>query len=88
MFLEIITPDKKIFEGEVESVTLPGSDGIFQILENHAPFASTLGKGNIKYIQKKQKKVITAVEGGVIEVIHNKVSVLVESITDELETKK
>lgn len=83
MFLEIITPDEKIFEGEVETATFPGSDGSFQVLDNHAPFLSTLGKGDIKYTQKKKKEVKILVEGGVVEVINNKVNVLVESIFDE-----
>ena len=83
MFLEIITPDEKIFEGEVETATFPGSDGSFQVLDNHAPMLSTLGKGDIKYTQKKKKEVQILVEGGVVEVINNKVNVLVESVLDE-----
>ena len=83
MFLEIITPDEKVFEGEVESATFPGSDGSFQILNNHAPLVSTLGRGDIKYQQKKQKEVNILVEGGVVEVINDKVNVLVEKLLDE-----
>ncbi len=80
MFLEIITPDEKVFEGEVSSAVFQGSDGSFQILNDHAPLISTLGKGDIKYIQEKKKEVTLQVEGGVIEVINNKVSVLVERL--------
>ena len=47
MFLEIITPDKNIFEGEVKLVQVPGSKGTFEILKNHAPIISTLEKGKI-----------------------------------------
>ena len=48
MYLEIITPDKKVFEGEVKLIQLPGSKGGFEILKNHAPIISTLEKGSIK----------------------------------------
>ena len=45
MKLEIITPEKHIFEGEADLVQLPGSDGLFEILKNHAPMIASLGKG-------------------------------------------
>jgi F-type H+-transporting ATPase subunit epsilon len=48
MQLEIITPDKKIFKGEIDAVQLPGLDGSFQILKNHAPIISALAKGTVK----------------------------------------
>lgn len=48
MHLEIITPEKKIFAGEVDSVQLPGLDGLFQVLDNHAPIISALAEGTIK----------------------------------------
>lgn len=83
MFLEIITPDEKIFEGEVMHATFPGSDGSFQVLNNHAAMVSVLGKGDIRYQQEKQKEVHMLVEGGVVEVINNKVNVLVEKIHNE-----
>lgn len=83
MFLEIVTPDEKVFQGEVESATFPGSDGSFQVLHGHAPMISTLGDGDIKYVQevdKKMKESHIAVSGGVIEVKNNKVVVLAEKI--------
>lgn len=83
MFLEIVTPDEKVFEGEVISASFPGSDGSFQILNNHAPMVSTLGKGDIRYAQEKKKEVNILVEGGVVEVMNNKVNVLVEKIFSE-----
>ena len=59
MFLEVVTPTKKVFEGEVDSATFPGSDGSFQILNNHAPLMSTLGHGELKYkITSKDKKLL------------------------------
>ena len=48
MFLEIVSPEATLFSGEVSSVTLPGSEGEFQILENHASIVSTLTKGNVR----------------------------------------
>lgn len=48
MKLEIITPEKKMFEGEVEAVRFPGVDGLFQVLKGHAPIISALAKGQIK----------------------------------------
>ncbi|MEL7145807.1 MAG: F0F1 ATP synthase subunit epsilon [Bacteroidota bacterium] len=87
MFIEIITPDKKVFEGEVVSATFPGSDGYFQVLNDHAPMIGTLGQGELRYIvegkDKKRKETILDVEGGVVEILNNKVIVLAESIWGE-----
>ncbi|MEQ8580293.1 MAG: ATP synthase F1 subunit epsilon [Marinoscillum sp.] len=83
MFLEIVTPDEKVFEGEVESATFPGSDGSFQVLSDHAAMISTLGDGDIKFIRevnKKDEETHIAVSGGVVEVLNNKVTVLAEKI--------
>ena len=85
MFIEIITPDKKIFEGEATSATFPGTDGSFQILNNHAALVSMLGKGNISFIKilnNKPEKVQMEVDGGVVEVLNNKVTVLAEKIIE------
>jgi F-type H+-transporting ATPase subunit epsilon len=80
MYLEIITPDKKIFEGEVNLVQLPGSKGSFTILKNHAPIISTLNKGTVKVEDVSGKEFEFNVGGGVIENSANKVIVLVESV--------
>ncbi|OUT93560.1 MAG: ATP synthase F1 subunit epsilon [Flammeovirgaceae bacterium TMED32] len=85
MFIEIVTPDKKVFEGEATSAIFPGTDGSFQILNNHAALVSTLGKGNIifvKTINNKSEEVQMEVDGGVVEVLNNKVTVLAEKITE------
>lgn len=47
MYLEVITPDQVLFKGEVSSITLPGKDGSFQILKDHAPIISALRKGTV-----------------------------------------
>ena len=77
MHLEIITPEKKIFEGEVRITTLPGSDGSFQILNNHAPLVSILKQGVVEYKTKDATNQVT-ITGGVVEVLKNKVIVLAD----------
>jgi F-type H+-transporting ATPase subunit epsilon len=79
MFLEILTPDKKIFNGEVKLVKLPGSKGGFEILNNHAPIISTLEKGTIKVIDTAGQEHFFQIDGGVVENKANKIIVLVES---------
>ncbi|NQU34809.1 MAG: ATP synthase F1 subunit epsilon [Bacteroidetes bacterium] len=77
MNLEIITPDKTIYEGEAELVQLPGIDGSFEILNNHAPLISALKQGKVK-IKKNGKEEFFDIKGGVIEVLDNKVLILAE----------
>ena len=80
MLLEIITPDKQIYSGQVKLVQLPGTKGSFEILKNHAPIISTLEKGRIKVIEESGQILYFEVEGGVIENKDNKIIVLVESV--------
>lgn len=80
MTLEIITPDAIVFSGEVTSVTVPGADGMFQVLNNHAPIISTLITGKIKFQAEGGEQVYDA-EGGVVEVLKNKVIVLAERLS-------
>lgn len=79
MYLEIVTPDKKVFEGEVDSATFPGSKGSFQVLANHAPLISTLATGKVTYVRKDGTHHLQ-VEGGVVEVLNNKITVLAERV--------
>ena len=78
MNIEIITPDKTLFEGTATLVQLPGIDGSFEILNNHAPLISVLGKGKIKIENKDKKTEFFEVNGGVIEVLKNKILILAE----------
>ncbi|MDP3446040.1 MAG: ATP synthase F1 subunit epsilon [Ignavibacteria bacterium] len=78
MKLEIITPDTTIYTGEVQLVQLPGLDGLFEILNNHAPMIAALGKGRIKIQEEDKKFQYFEIDGGVLEVLHNKVLVLAE----------
>ncbi|MDG1475534.1 MAG: ATP synthase F1 subunit epsilon [Vicingaceae bacterium] len=77
MQLEIITPEENLYKGEVESVNLPGSDGSFGLLNDHAPIVSTLKAGEIKVVENGSEKTFS-VKGGVVEVNNNKVIVLAE----------
>jgi len=79
MNLQIITPDKKVFDGEVKLVQVPGSKGSFQILRNHAPIISTLDPGDVKIIDEADKTIFISISGGVIEVKNNKIIILAES---------
>tara|TARA_B100000768_G_scaffold140508_1_gene132005 strand:+ start:460 stop:702 length:243 start_codon:yes stop_codon:yes gene_type:complete len=80
MNLEIVTPDSKVFEGEITSIALPGIDGSFQILNNHAPIVSALGKGKMTVIDSTNEIQEYTISGGVVEMNNNKVIVLAESI--------
>ena len=92
MFLEIVTPEASIFRGEVESVTVPGVDGEFQMLNNHAPIVSLLQEGKIRIqgdlsfdeaYQNRFKSVdkttsVLNIQSGTIELNDNKIIILVD----------
>ena len=78
MQLEIITAESQLYSGEVTSVKLPGMDGGFEILNNHAPVISTLDKGIIRVIDNNNKTENFEVNGGVIEMQNNKIIVLAD----------
>jgi len=81
MHLEIITPEKKIFEGEVTVATFPGADGSFQILNDHAPLVSLLKDGVVEYKSKELSEQVR-ITGGVVEVLKNKVILLADGLQD------
>jgi F-type H+-transporting ATPase subunit epsilon len=90
MYLEIISPEAKLFTGEVESLTLPGTNGSFQLLEDHAPIVSTLQagavkiKGNITISESYQnqfesiskEETLFTISSGTIEMCGNKIILL------------
>lgn len=78
--LEIVTPEAGVFSGTVQSVQVPGTQGSFQVLYNHAPIISTLGKGRMKVVAENSEEMTYAIEDGVIEVLNNKAIVLVERL--------
>lgn len=78
MNLNIVSPEKELFNGEVESVTLPGTVGSFTILPQHAPIVSSLKAGMLSYITKDKEEHTLTINGGFIEMNGNQVSVCVD----------
>jgi F-type H+-transporting ATPase subunit epsilon len=78
MLLEILTPEKKIFSGEVYGVQLPGISGSFEVLEKHAPMVSALKAGDLKILVNKNTSNRYKILGGFVEVLNNRTVVLAE----------
>jgi len=79
MKLEIITPDRKIYEGDIKSIRVPGKKGSFQVLKDHAPIISTLDNGTVFIVDQDGKETNLEINGGVIEVKMNRIILLAES---------
>jgi F-type H+-transporting ATPase subunit epsilon len=79
MKLEIITPVEKVYEGQVDAVRMPGSQGSFEVLENHAAIVSALEEGTILIRQASGTENID-ISGGVVEVLNNHIVILAESV--------
>ncbi len=75
MMLEIITPDKVLYSGEVNAVQLPGSKGSFEVLNNHAALISSLDKGKVR-VKDAEGTHFIDISGGIVEVLNNKIIVL------------
>ena len=82
MYLEVITPDKLVFNGEVSGVKVPGTEGSFEMLENHAAIVSTLDNGEITIRTKKGEDISVNINGGTVEMLDNKVVILAESVVE------
>jgi F-type H+-transporting ATPase subunit epsilon len=81
MQLDIITPTQKVFSGEASAVQFPGSEGSFEVLNNHAAMIAALGSGQIKVsISNTSTPSLYSVKGGIVEVLNNNVTVLAEQI--------
>jgi F-type H+-transporting ATPase subunit epsilon len=80
--LTVLTPDRQLFDGEVESSTFPGSKGSFQILKGHAAIISALDEGILKYKTISGEESSHQVSGGVVEASNDKITVLVEKVID------
>lgn len=78
MEIEITTPDKTIFEGKGSLIQLPGIDGLFEVLNNHAPMIAILKNGKVKIKDEQSQYKYFEINGGVIEVRENVVKVLAE----------
>ena len=81
MQLEILTPEHKIFSGNVYGIQLPGIEGSFEILEHHAPMIASLGKGKMKILKDKNTTELYEITSGFVEVLNNHASVLIEGAT-------
>lgn len=78
MYIEILTPEKKLFAGEAKLIKLPGTQGSFEILDRHSPLMSSLSKGTIKVIEPDGNKLFFEISGGIIETSENKVTVIAD----------
>ena len=78
MYLEIVTPDQNIYSGDISSAVFPGSNGSFGILQNHAAIVATLKEGKIVITENDGKQQSFEVNGGVVEVNHDKIIVLAD----------
>ncbi|MCL2329037.1 MAG: ATP synthase F1 subunit epsilon [Bacteroidetes bacterium] len=78
MEIEILSPTEQIFAGTVKQVNLPGTNGSFEILENHAPIISTLTQGEVRIVDSQGEKHAFAITGGVVEQSNHKVLLLVD----------
>ena len=81
MYLEILTPEKKIFEGDVNIATFPGADGSFQVMTDHAPLVSLLKEGLVEYKGNHGTSSLI-ITGGVVEVLKNKVVLLADGVKE------
>lgn len=80
MKIEIITPDRKVYEGDIKSIRVPGKKGSFQVLKDHAPIISTLDKGTVIMVDQEDNEKRYEIDEGVIEVKMNKIILLAESV--------
>ena len=92
MYLEIVSPERTLFNGDVESVLVPGTDGSFQMLDNHAPIVSTLIKGTVKILGEisvsddlsdvfsnvSSNETHLSISSGVVEMKENKIIILTD----------
>jgi F-type H+-transporting ATPase subunit epsilon len=76
MNIDILTPEDSIYTGEVSLVQLPGSDGSFEILNDHAPIIASLKEGKVKLIDKNNETKFFPIKGGIVEVLNNKIIIL------------
>ncbi len=84
MQLDILTPESKVFSGDVYGVQLPGVEGSFEILKNHAPMVAALGPGKMKIIKDQNNNVESyQITGGFVETLNNKTMVLLEGLKAE-----
>ena len=82
MHIDILTPEKKLYSGEIEYVKLPGSGGSFEVLKNHAPLISSIKDGKV-VVRGEDGIQEFNVKSGIVEVLNNKISVLTEGLLED-----
>lgn len=82
MKINVLSPDKEIFAGEIQSVKVPGVSGQFEILQNHAPIVSALVEGPIRIRKSSGDDFTFTIKKGFVEVLYNEVSLLVQGVTE------
>jgi F-type H+-transporting ATPase subunit epsilon len=82
MNIVVLTPDREVFKGEINSVKVPGADGQFQVLKNHAPVVSSLSQGDVTIAKADGSKLKFGIEKGFIEVLNNEISLLVQGVKE------
>ena len=83
MTLEILTPERKLFSGEVYGVLMPGISGMFEVLDKHAPMVSALKPGRVKVLKDRNNTTMNYdIQGGFVEVLNNKVTLLAEGANE------
>ncbi len=80
MNLIVLTPDERLYEGQVQRISVPGVEGEFEVLENHAPLVSSLASGTINVTTENRDTESWNINSGFIEVLDNKVSLLVQKM--------
>lgn len=82
MQILVLTPEKEIYKGDIESVKVPGVNGQFEILNNHAPIVSALVEGEVRIIEEGGSKKTFSIKQGFIEMLNNDISLLVQGVED------
>jgi len=83
MVLDIVTPERKIFSGEIDLLSVPGTNGHFEVLHNHAPILSLLEEGQMKVVTHSGEKKFYKITSGIVEVKNNKIIVLAEHLQEK-----
>ena len=82
MELIVLTPEKEVYNGNVDSVQLPGVEGKFEVLNGHAPIVASLVKGTVRILPTGGEKKVFTIEKGFVEVLRNEVSLLVQGVEE------
>jgi F-type H+-transporting ATPase subunit epsilon len=78
MNISVLTPEKELYSGSINSISVPGVEGKFQVLRNHAPIVSALAEGGVTIKRADGKFITFTIERGFIEVLNNNVALLVQ----------